>query len=84
MAGKQHVGYLNQFLYSLPSRDFNDVVPQTFGTGAGVTTVDSNTEYGSGVPGFSTTPGWDLTTGFGSPNASNFVSDLVAALPSAS
>jgi subtilase family serine protease len=80
--GKGPVGYLNPLLYQLPARDFNDIVPQTFGTGAGVTTLDSNTEFGTGIPGMATTTGWDLTTGFGSPNAYNFVHDLAAALPS--
>ncbi len=81
--GKAHVGWLNPVLYTLPARDFNDVVPETFGTGAGVTTLESNADYGTGIPGFSTTAGWDLTTGFGTPVAQNFVPDLVAALPTA-
>ena len=77
--GKGPVGYLNPLLYTLPAGDFNDIVPQTFGSAA--ITLDSNAEYGSGVAGMSTTTGWDLTTGFGSPNAYNFVHDLVNALP---
>src|SRR2546427_299273 len=83
-SGKQHVGWLNPVLYTLPARDFTDIVPLTLGTGAGVTTLNSDEEYGSGIPGSSTTTGWDLTTGFGVPSADNFVHDLVAALPSAS
>jgi subtilase family serine protease len=80
--GKQHVGYLNPALYSLPARDFNDIVPQTFGTGAGVTTLQNNSLFGfPTIAGVSTTTGWDLTTGFGTPSADNFVHDLVAALP---
>ena len=82
-SGKQHVGWLNPVLYTLPARDFTDIVPLTLGTGAGVTTLNSDEEYGSGIPGSSTTTGWDLTTGFGVPSADNFVHDLVAALPSA-
>lgn len=77
-AGKGPVGYLNPRLYQLPAADFLDIVPLTFGTGAGVTTLDSNAEYGSGIPGMSTTAGWDLTTGFGSPKANLFVTDLAA------
>lgn len=78
MLGKSHhVGYLNPFLYNLPASDFTDIVPQTFGT----VTIDNNQLYGSGVPGYSTTVGWDLTTGFGSPVAYNFVTDLANALP---
>src|SRR3989442_16014905 len=76
-SGKQHVGWLNPVLYTLPARDFTDIVPLTFGTGAGVTTLNSDEEYGSGIPGSSTTTGWDLTTGFGVPSADNFVPDLV-------
>ena len=38
-------------------------------------------EYGSGIPGMATTAGWDLTTGFGSPKAYDFVHDLAAAIP---
>ncbi len=79
--GKQPVGALNPTLYTLPTSDFNDIVPETFGTGAGVTTLDSNTEYASGVAGMATAPGWDLTTGFGSPKTYEFVHGLAAALP---
>ncbi len=79
--GKQPVGYLNPILYTLPARDFNDIVPLTFGTGPGVVTLDSNEQFGSGVPGMSTTTGWDLTTGFGSPKAFEFVHALANALP---
>jgi subtilase family serine protease len=77
-ATKGPVGYLNPRLYQLPAADFNDIVPLTFGTGAGVTTLDSNAEFGSGIPGMPTTTGWDLTTGFGSPKADKFVPDLAA------
>ncbi len=80
--GKGPVGYLNPLLYQLPASAFNDIIPQTFGTGAGVATLDSNAQYGTGIPGMATTTGWDLTTGFGSPNAFNFVHDLANALPS--
>ena len=76
---KQHVGYLNPLLYKLPSRDFDDIVPHTFGAGA--VAIDNNQLYGSSVPGYSTTVGWDLTTGFGSPNGYYFVTDLASALP---
>ncbi|MDG6994279.1 MAG: S53 family peptidase [Nitrososphaerota archaeon] len=75
---EQHVGYLNPLLYKLPSSAFNDIVPQTFG----LVTISNNSLYGSGVAGYSATTGWDLATGFGSPNAANFVTDLASALPS--
>lgn len=77
-AGKGPVGYLNPRLYQLPAADFNDIVPITFGTGAGVTTLDNNAQFGTGIPGMPTTAGWDLTTGFGSPKADKFVPDLAA------
>jgi len=72
-AGKP-VGYLNPLLYRLPARDFTDTVPQTFN---GVTIAD-NAQAGTGIAGFPTTVGWDLTTGFGSPSALNYVNDLAA------
>jgi hypothetical protein len=74
--GKQPIGYLNPVLYTLPARDFNDIVPQTFGEGPGVTVLDNNIPFWSPVPGFNTTAGYDLTTGLGSPNAYWFVHDL--------
>lgn len=74
---KQHVGYLNPLLYSLPLSAFNDIVPHTFGS----VTIGDNSLYGSGIAGYSATTGWDLATGFGSPNAANFVTDLASALP---
>jgi subtilase family serine protease len=79
--GKPSVGYLNPILYLLPSRDFRDIVPQTFGTGDGVVTLNSNKQFGSGIDGMATTAGWDLTTGFGSPKAYDFVHDLANAVP---
>ncbi len=78
-SAKSHVGYLNPLLYNLPSRDFLDIVPQTFGPGA--VTLDNNSNFGSGIAGMATTTGFDLTTGFGSPKAFNFVHDLATALP---
>ena len=78
-AHKSHVGYLNPLLYSLSSSDFNDIVPQTFGPGP--VTLGDNSNFGSGIAGMATTTGFDLTTGFGSPKAHNFVHDLANALP---
>lgn len=80
-AGKQHVGYLNPLLYKLPPTDFNDVVPVTFGSGAGVVNLNTNGEYGTGIPGFAASTGWDLASGFGSPRAYSFVHDLANELP---
>ena len=72
-----HVGYLNPLLYNLPSSAFHDIVPHTFGT----VTLDSNALFGFGIAGMSTTAGWDLTTGFGSPDGHDFAHDLASALP---
>ena len=77
--GKQPIGYLNPVLYQLPASAFNDTVPLTFGTGAGVTTLDSNQQYGTTIQGMLTSSGWDLTTGWGSPNVPLFVAGLAAA-----
>ena len=79
MGKSHHVGYLNPLLYTLPSSDFNDIIPQTFGPGA--VTINSNALFGSGIAGFPTTTGWDLTTGFGSPKADSFVHGLASELP---
>jgi subtilase family serine protease len=76
---KQSIGYLNPVLYQLPAGDFNDTVSLTFGTGAGVTTLNSNEQYATGIPGVATASGWDLTTGFGSPKVPLFVAGLAAA-----
>jgi subtilase family serine protease len=78
-ANKGPIGYLNPVLYSLPSGDYNDIVPQTFGTGAGVTTLDNNQLFGTSAAGMPTTPGYDLTTGLGVPNVPAFVGGLAAA-----
>jgi len=75
--GTRHVGYLNPLLYQLPASAFNDIVPQTFGP----VTIADNSNFGSGIPGMAVTPGYDLATGLGSPNAYNFVYDLAALLP---
>jgi len=73
---KPPIGYLNPILYLLPGRDFKDIVAETFGEGPGVTVLDDNSNFGSGVPGYETTRGYDLTTGLGSPNPYWFVHDL--------
>ena len=78
-AAKDPIGWLNPVLYSLPSSAYLDIVPETFGTGSGVVTLDSNQLYGTAAPGMMTTTGYDLTTGLGSPVVPNFVSGLVAA-----
>jgi subtilase family serine protease len=61
------LGFLNPALYSLAdssaySKDFHDI------------TEGYNGLYG--VPGYNAGPGWDLLTGWGSPNVTNLVKDL--------
>ena len=75
-SGKAHVGYLNPLLYQLPASDFNDILPQTFGS----VTLADNSNYGSGIAGSAVTTGYDLATGFGSPKAYQLVHDLAGML----
>jgi subtilase family serine protease len=79
--GKGPIGHLAPKLYQLPASDFNDIVPVTFGSGANAFTVGDNTRYGTGVPGWPCTVGYDLTTGLGSPKAYNLVHDLATMFP---
>lgn len=87
------IGELNSILYSLPQHDFRDIVPQTFGTKSQVV-IDNDALYFSAnvlkalgptrvppvaVPGYSTTSGYDLATGLGTPRAESFVFDVVFA-----
>jgi subtilase family serine protease len=79
--GKGPIGHLAPKLYQLPSSDFNDIIPATFGSGANAFTIGDNTRYGTGVPGWPCTVGYDLTTGLGSPKAYNLVHDLATMFP---
>jgi subtilase family serine protease len=79
--GKGPLGHLAPKLYQLPASDFNDIVPQTFGAGANAVTLQDNSAYGYGVPGWPCTSGYDLTTGLGSPKAHSFVYDLATMFP---
>lgn len=83
---KAPVGDLAPLLYSLPSSAFNDVKPIQQGTAVSGD-LSSNAMFqfnadGSVSPGpVSGSPvldGWDMTTGFGTPWAPNFVADLAA------
>jgi subtilase family serine protease len=84
------IGPMNRYIYSMGPWDFHDIVPHTFGA----VTLDNNALYYSldllnargplsvppvPVPGQKTTEGYDLTSGFGSPNAPYFVIDLANA-----
>jgi subtilase family serine protease len=77
-AGKAHAGWLSPLLYSVPSSDFNDILPQTFGPGA--FTIGDNAQAGSGIAGMPVTSGYDLATGRGSPRAYQLVHELANAL----
>jgi subtilase family serine protease len=79
--GKGPIGHLAPKLYQLPASDFNDIVPQTFGSGANAVTVQDNLRYGYSVPSLPTTVGYDLTTGLGSPKAYSFAHDLATMFP---
>jgi subtilase family serine protease len=87
--GKAPIGDLNKAIYSAgfnKSAAFNDIVEQTYGsvqsgdlksnqvwdiTPGAPLTLDS-------VPGYATTAGYDLTTGWGSPKGMGFVDALAA------
>ena len=68
------LGEINPALYQIASdpakyaADFYDI------------TVGTN-QTDPSVPGFPATPGWDPSTGLGTPNAANLLPDLVAASP---
>jgi len=57
------LGFLNQRLYLLRGKGFHDV------------TVGNNSFHG--LLGYNATPGWDLATGWGSPNLSKLLPELV-------
>ena len=65
---------------------FLDIVPQTYGTAAsGVLDDNQMWEYAADgtvhpgpVPGYPTTTGYDLTTGWGTPKADGYIGQLVA------
>jgi len=64
------LGLLNPKLYAIgasgqQSQFFYDI------------TYGSNADDGPTVPGYLATPGWDLTTGWGTPNLAKLVSELV-------
>jgi subtilase family serine protease len=78
--GKGPVGHLAPKLYQLATSNyadnFNDIVPETFGSGTNAITLQDNRWYPYPVPGLPTTAGYDLTTGLGSPKAWHLVHDL--------
>jgi subtilase family serine protease len=79
--GKGPIGHLAPRLYQLPASDFNDIVPQPFGSGANAITLQDNFRYGYTIPGLPTAVGYDLTTGLGSPRAYELAHDLTTMFP---
>jgi hypothetical protein len=57
---------------------FRDIVPQTFTGPDGTKLTLNNNEWVEPAPPFFATPGYDMTTGFGSPRADRFVAALTA------
>lgn len=87
--GKAGIGDLNSVIYSGSfdrTAGFSDVVPHTYGTAAsGVLDDNQMWEFAAdgsvhpgAVPGFPTTTGYDLTTGWGSPKAAGYIAQLAA------
>ena len=74
MAGHP-LGFINPGLYKLSqssnyTQDFHDI-----------TNGNNSVNYkGVSVPGYSAVPGWDPTTGLGTPNAEKLLPDLIAAM----
>src|SRR5256714_7259855 len=69
------LGFINPGLYKLSqssnyAQDFHDI-----------TNGNNSVNYkGVTVPGYSAVPGWDPTTGLGTPNAEKLLPDLIAAM----
>ncbi|GAC1347031.1 MAG: hypothetical protein NVSMB27_11640 [Ktedonobacteraceae bacterium] len=69
------LGFINPAIYKLgvsqnAQKDFRDII-------SGSNTVKSGNIQ---VAGFQAAPGWDAVTGWGSPQASQFIPDLIAAM----
>jgi hypothetical protein len=66
------LGPINPALYSIagdPAKYANDFFDITVG----------DNQASQDIPGYPATPGWDPTTGLGTPNAAKLIPDLVAA-----
>ena len=92
-AGKAPLGLLGPHIYVLGNDDasapdssfdgngisyFRDIVPQTFVGPDGTTFTLDNNQWTDPAPPYFATPGYDMTTGFGSPRADRFVAALAA------
>ena len=89
---KVGIGFLNPILYSLPDSDFNDITSASLGDKSQVS-IDNDSIYYSAdtfkkfpknappvpVPGYYTTPGYDMATGLGTPKAERLVLDIARA-----
>ena len=87
---KGGLGNINPTLYTAGEQasNYHDIVPHQYGTvDSGylrnnelyAQNADGSTTQPGPVHGWPTTPGWDMTTGFGTPRAPGFVATLVAA-----
>jgi subtilase family serine protease len=88
-AGKPGIGNLNQVIYSsgfANATTFSDITAHTYGTAASGVLQDNRlwefaadgSVHPGAVPGYPTTPGYDLTTGWGSPKAAGYIAGLTA------
>jgi len=92
-AGKAPLGLLGPHIYVLGNADasapdasfggngasfFRDIVPQTFTGPDGTTLTLNNNQWSDPAPPYFATPGYDLTTGFGSPRVDRLVAALAA------
>ncbi len=91
MAHKSPLGLLGPHIYALGNADaaspdssfigngtsfFRDIVPQTFIGADGTVFTLNNNQWTDPAPPYFATPGYDMTTGFGSPRADRFVAAL--------
>ena len=91
--GKAPLGLLGPHIYALGNADaaspdssfdgtgtsfYRDIVPHTFTGSDGTAITLDNNQWTDPAPPYFATPGYDLTTGFGSPRAVNFVDALAA------
>ena len=91
--GKAPLGLLGPHIYALGNADasapdasfdgnatsfFRDIIPQSFTGPDGTTFTLDNNQWTNSAPPYFATPGYDMTTGFGSPRADRLVPALAA------